>query len=187
MKIQPTVLFVFTALLICPSSAVPAQPLERTLQTVHLGMSPEDFQKAVPSIEMNELYMSLLPGERFFKVREDVLTEGIAEFTGRFYEEKLYKITVEYSQSWFEDEDWDALVRERMEKYGEVPIQEMQIRDGMFQTARWEDSVTVNIIRRQVQLRFKDNALAPKSTIFLVYLDKVLWEKRSKVESGGLF
>ena len=161
--------------------------LERNLQTLHLGMTPQAFQEAVPSDEMKKMYLSLLPGEQFFTVKEEALMEGIVELTGRFFNKKLFKITVGYAQDWYDESSWDALISEYLEKYWEVPLEERMMREGKIQIARWEDSSTVYILRRQVKLRFKESKLINKSTVVRTILDKVLWDKRVKAENDRMF
>jgi hypothetical protein len=170
-----------------PLAADALRPLDRSLQSIRLGMTPEAFGEAVPSVEMEQMYLNLLPGERFLKVKEDVLADGIAQFTGRFYLEQLYKITVEYNENWMDDEAWRDLLQEKMEQHGKVPVEEMPVREGIFQSARWEDDATIYILRRQVRLRFKDKKLVNQTTVFVTYLDKTLWAARSRAETEGLF
>lgn len=160
--------------------------LERSFENLQLGMSAKAFLETVPSVEMRDEYLNLLPDERFFRVKEAARPKGVAQWTAHLYKERLYKISVEYAEGWFDDPAWDSMIRSGNQKYGTAPIDQRQLGEGLMQLARWEDDATVYIIRRQIKPRFQDKKLVKVSTVYITYLDKVLWNERQRAE-GPLF
>ena len=175
-------------ILLCTAAqALAAEPLDRSFQACRLGMSPEELRKAAPVVEMKDFYLSLLPGERFFRVKAESLPEGVRQLSCRIYQDQVFKISVEYEQNWFDDEGWDAMLTDAMERYGKVPLMRKDLRDKIYQNVRWEDSASIYILRRELRLRYKDKKISNRSTLYKVYLDKPLWEKRTKAEMDMLF
>ena len=172
-----------------PLAAKGEEPLGRSFESLRLGMTLKAFQESVPSIESKEIYLNLLSDERFFRVLDDVLPEGVANLTGRFYHGRLYKILVEYQRDWFAEEDWTQLINEQMQRYGKVAIQRKPIRERMLEIARWEDRSSVHIIQREIRMSFKDKKPGSSFifTVFVTYLDNPLWNERIAAETGFLF
>ena len=174
-------------LLCATSQGLAAEPLDRSFQGCRLGMSPEELRQAAPVVEMKDFYLSLLPGERFFRVKGESLPEGVRQLSCRIYQDRVFKISVEYEQNWLDDEGWDAMLADAMERYGKVPLMQKDLREKIYQNVRWEDSSSIYILRRELRLRFKDKKFLNQSTLYKVYLDKPLWEKRTKAEMDMLF
>ena len=172
-----------------PLAAKGEEPLGRSFESLRLGMTLKAFQESVPSIESKEIYLNLLSDERFFRVLDDVLPEGVANLTGRFYHGRLYKILVEYQRDWFAEEDWTQLINEQMQRYGKVAILRKPIRERMLEIARWEDRSSVHIIQREIRMSFKDKKPGSSFifTVFVTYLDNPLWNERIAAETGFLF
>jgi hypothetical protein len=174
-------------LALSPLAAKGEESLDRSFESLRLGMTLEAFQESAPSIESKEIYLNLLSDERFFRVLDDVLPEGVANLTGRFYRGQLYKISVEYQRDWFAEEDWAQLIDGQMQRYGKVAIQKRPLRERMLEIARWEDRSSVYIIQREIRMSFKDKKQGNSFAVFVTYLDKPLWDERISAETRFLF
>jgi hypothetical protein len=167
-----------------PSDA--AEPLDRSFESLKLGMTDEAFLAAAPSVEMRDAYLNLVPDERFFRVKGEALPKGVAELAVHLYRGHLYKIAIAYVENWFDDTAWDSMVESGNRRYGKAQSDQRQLGEGLMQLARWEDKATVYIIRRQMKPRFRDQKFVKQSTVYITYLDKALWDERLRAE-GSLF
>jgi hypothetical protein len=174
-------------LTLSPLAAKGEEPLDRSFESLRLGMTLQAFQESASSIESKEIYLNLLPDERFFRVLDDALPEGVATLAGRFYHGRLYKISVEYQRDWFTEENWTRLIDGQMQRYGKVAIQKKPLRERMLEIARWEDRSSVYILQREVRMSFKENKPGNRFTVFVTYLDKPLWNERITAETEFLF
>ncbi len=184
---HPITILLLLILTLSPLTVKGEEPLDRSFESLRLGMTLQAFQGSVPSIESKEFYLNLLPGERFFKVLDNAVPEGVAALTVRFYQGRLYKILVEYQRDWFVAEDWTQLIDGQMQRYGEVVIQQKPIRERMLEIARWEDRTSIYIIQREIRMSFKEKKMAKSFAVFVTYLDKPLWDKRIAAETQFLF
>ena len=180
----PLLLFV---LILFPSAAPAVEPIDRQFESLRLGMTPQDFQKAFPAQEHRDLYLGLLPGERVFAVTETALPQGVASLTGRFFHDRLYKISVEYARDRFDEEVWKSLVSRQMDRYGRVPVQQQPIGERINEFIRWEDGATVYILQRELRIRFEQKKMVKNFSVFFTYLDKSIWDERLKAEAEYLF
>jgi hypothetical protein len=182
-RIGPVLAVVLLAL---PAGSPAGEPIGRSFESLQLGMTDEAFLAAVPSVEMRDTYLNLLPEERFFRVKSDVLPKGVAELTAHLYKGRLYKIQVAYVEDWFDDAAWNSMVESGNNRYGKAESDQRQLGEGLMQLARWEDKTTVYIIRRQIKPRFRDQKFVKESTVYVTYLDQALWDERLRAE-GSLF
>jgi hypothetical protein len=174
-------------LILFPAVTSAAEPIDRQFESLRLGMTPQDFQKAFSSQEHNDLYLNLLPGERVFAVTETALPKGMMGLTGRFFHDRLYKISVEYTRDGFSEEAWNAMVSRQMERYGRVPVQQQPIGERINEIIRWEDDATVFILQRELRIRFQEKKMVKSFSVLITYLDKAIWEERLKAEAEFLF
>lgn len=185
---RPAIIFVFLFLTVAVFPTHGKEPLDRLFAPLQLGMTLKAFQQAVSSTESREAYLSLLSGERFFKVADEVLPEGLASLSARFYHGRLYKILAAYIPDGLSEENWSEMVDQKMRQYGKIPIQRRPIRERMLEISRWEDDATVYILQREIRMRrFKDKKPGNSFTVSITYLDKPLWDQRVAAESKFLF
>ena len=175
-------IFFLTVLILLPPMVEAGALIERQFGSLVLGMTVEAFRKAAPSLELKEAYLNLLPDERFLSVMDVALPKGVVQLTGRFYRDRLYKISVEYARDGFDEEAWTSMVSRQMERYGKVPIQRQPIGERINEIIRWDDGSTVLILQRELRMRFEQKKLVKSFGVFVTYLDQSVWKERLEAE-----
>jgi hypothetical protein len=175
------------ALLVRPAGA--AEPIDRELVGLRLGMSVQQFAAAAGGTEEHDEFQGLMPGERLFRVDPKKLPDNVKDAGARFYNDQLYKISVEFKKEFSEGRGWDGLIGAASGRYGTIEIKSQPIRNGFQDIARWEDPATAYMVLRQRVMRFKERKMVETGQIVVVLLDRAVWDQRlnDEQEAYSLF
>ncbi len=160
--------------------------IDRTVGSIRLGMTVEEFQKAVKNSEQTGLNPGLIQDERSFEVARESLVPEIRAVGCRFLHGRLYRITVEYREGAFDETRWDALVKKNMERYGKAPIQSQTLGERPIEFIQWDDPKTRLLLQREHRMRFESKQLVKRYGVVMILLDQALWSERQEAE-GSLF
>lgn len=173
-----------------PSAAVSAGPLtapiDRTVGSIRLGMTVEEFQKAVKNSEQTGMNPGLIEDERSFEVARESLVQEIRAVGGRFLHGRLYRITVEYREGAFDETRWDALVTKNRERYGKAQIRKQSLGSRPVEFIQWDDPQTRLLLQREHRMRFESKQAVKQYGVVMILMDLALWNERQEAE-GSLF
>lgn len=161
-------------------------PIDRTTGSVRLGMTVEEFQKAVKSTEQTGMNPGLIEDERSFEVARESLPAEIRVMGCRFLHGRLYRITVEYREDVFDEARWNDLVKKKMERYGKVPIESKTMGERPVEIIQWDDPKTRLVLQREHRMRFESKQFVKRYGVLMILLDQALWNERQEAE-GSLF
>jgi len=162
------------------------EPIDRKAGPVRLGMTVEEFQKAVKSSEQTRENPGLIEDERSFEIARESLPQEIRGMGCRFLHGRLYRATVEYREGYFDEARWDDWVKKNMERYGKVPVESKTLGERPFEFAQWDDPQTRLILQREHRIRFESKQLVKQYGVVMILLDQALWKERQEAE-GSLF
>jgi hypothetical protein len=171
---------VFVAVSLVPVSA--GEPIERSFAKLKLGMTIEDFSKQYPAQERTDTFLNLASGERFFEVSGVKFPENVAALVGKFLNNRLYRISAEYTKEFADRTSWEALLTKTAKKYGHVAVQSGSQGEKVVEVARWDDGTTTMILQREGKPRFESQKLKMVFTFSVAYLDDALWNERLAME-----
>jgi hypothetical protein len=157
-------------------------PIERSFGKLNLGMTIEEFSKQYSAKERTDHFLNLAKGERFFEVSAAKLPKDVAALVAKFLNNRLYRISAEYSQEFSERTRWESLLTETAQKYGKVGVQSSSQGEKIVEIARWDDGKTTLLLQRTRKIRFESKKMKPTSTISVVYLDNAIWNERLAME-----
>ena len=163
-----------------------ADPIDRAAGPVRLGMTVAEFQKAVKGSEQTGENPGLIEDERSFEVLRESLPREIRVMGCRFLHGRLYRVTVEYREGFFDEARWDNLVKKDMERYGKVPVQSKSLGEHPFEFVQWDDPQTRLVLQRELRMRFESKQLVKQYNVVMILLDQALWNERQEAE-GSLF
>lgn len=163
-----------------------AAPIDRAIGSVRLGMTVEAFQKAVTSSEQTGSNPGLIEDERSFEVRRESRGPEIRLMGCRFLHGRLYRITAEYREGFFDEARWDELLKTNMERYGKAPVESKTLGERPFEFVQWDDSQTRLVLQRELRMRFESKQLVKRFGVVVILLDQALWKERQEAE-GSLF
>jgi hypothetical protein len=163
-----------------------ADPIDRKAGPVRLGMTVEEFQKAVKSSEQTGENPGLIEDEQSFEVLRESLPPEIRVMGCRFLHGRLYRVTVEYRPGYFDEARWDDWIKKNMERYGKVPIESKTLGERPFEFVQWDDSQTRLVLQREHRMRFESKRLVKQYNVVMILLDQALWKERQEAE-GSLF
>jgi len=175
------------AVLFVPAQASPpvnraSVPIERSFEKLHLGMTLEAFSKQYPAEERKDAFLNLAPGERLFEVSAAKLPKDVAALVAKFLNNRLYRISAEYTKEFAERTGWEVLLTETAQKYGEVGVQSSSQGERIVEIARWDDGTTTLILQRTGKIRFESKKIKPTYTFSVVCLDDAIWKERLAME-----
>lgn len=157
-------------------------PIERSFAKLKLGMTIEAFLKQYPAQERTDPFLNLAPGERFFEIKENSLPKNVAALAAKFLNNRLYRLSLEYTKEFAEQTSWEALLTKTAQKYGKVVVQSSSQGEKVVEIARWDDGTTTLILQREGKPRFESKKFKTVFTISVVYLDDALWNERLALE-----
>jgi len=157
-------------------------PIERSFAKLTLGMTIEDFSKQYPAKERTDLFLGLGSGERFFEVSGAKLPKDVSALAVKFLNNRLYRISAEYTKEFAERTGWETLLTKTARKYGKVTVQATTEGDKRIEIARWDDGTTTLILQREGKARFESKKFKTVFTFSVVYLDDALWNERLAME-----
>lgn len=164
-----------------------ADPIDRRAGPVRLGMTIGEFQKAVKSGEQTGENPGLIEDERSFEVARESLPQEIRGMGCRFLHGRLYRVTVEYREGYFDEARWVDWIKKNMERYGKVPIESKTLGERPFEFVQWDDSQTRMVLQRELRMRFESKQLVKQYyNVVMILLDQALWKERQEAE-GSLF
>ncbi len=163
-----------------------ASPIDRTVGLIRLGMTVEEFQKAVQSNEQTGMNPGLIGDERSFEIARDALAPEIRVMGCRFLHGRLYRITVEYREKSFDQTRWDDRVKKNMERYGKAPIQSQTLGEHPLEFIQWDDPKTRLLLQREHRMGFESKQIVKQYSVVMILLDLALWNERQEAE-GSLF
>lgn len=161
-------------------------PIDRSAGPVRLGMTVEEFQAAVGNTEQTKMNPGLIKDERSFEVKKGSLPEGVRSIGCRFLNDRLYRITVDYREGFFDEHRWDEVINQKMERYGEVPIRARRLSKYPTETIEWDDPETRLVIQREQRLRIESRKMVTRYNVLMVLLDQATWQERSEIK-GPIF
>jgi hypothetical protein len=168
------------------TKSLAGEPIDRKAGPVRLGMSVEEFQKAVKSSEQTGENPGLIEDERSFEVARESLPQEIRGLGCRFLHDRLYRVTVEYREGYFDEARWDDWIKKNMERYGKVPIESKTLGERPFEFVQWDDPHTRLVLQREHRMRFESKQLVKQYNVVTILLDQALWKERQEAE-GSLF
>ncbi len=157
-------------------------PIERSFAKLKLGMTIEAFTKQYPAQERTDSFLNLVSGERFFEISAAKLPKDVAALACKFLNNRLYRISVEYTKEFAERTSWEALLTKTAKKYGKVTVQANTEGDKHIEIARWDDGTTTLILQQEGKARFESKKFKTVFTFSVVYLDDALWNERLAME-----
>ena len=157
-------------------------PIERSFAKLKLGMTIEAFSKQYSAQERTDPFLNLASGERFFEVSTAALPKDVAALACKFLNNRLYRISVEYTKEYAERVNWEDWLAETAKKYGKVTVQSNAERNKRIEIARWDDGITTLILQRVEQVSFESKKLKEEFTFSVAYLDDALWKERLAME-----
>jgi hypothetical protein len=163
-----------------------ADSIDRKAGPVRLGMTVGEFQKSVKSSEQTGENPGLIEDERSFEVARESLPQEIRAMGCRFLHGRLYRVTVEYREGYFDEARWDDWVKKNMERYGKVPIESKTLGERPFEFVQWDDPQTRLVLQREHRMRFESKQLVKQYNVLMILLDQALWKERQEAE-GSLF
>jgi hypothetical protein len=163
-----------------------AAPIDRAIGPVRLGMTVEAFQKAVESREQTGSNPGLIEDERSFEVRRESRGPEIRLMGCRFLHGRLYRITAEYREGFFDEARWDELLKTNMKRYGKAPVESRTLGERPFEFVQWDDPKTRLVLQRELRMRFESKQLVKRFGVIVILLDQALWNERQEAE-GSLF
>jgi len=166
--------------------ATRAPAIDRTVGLIRLGMTVEEFQKAVQSSEQTGMNPGLIEDERSFEIARDSLAPEIRVMGCRFLHGRLYRITVEYRENSFDQARWDERVNKNMERYGKVPVQSQRLGERPVEFIQWDDPNTRLLLQREHRMGFESKQVVKKFSVSMILMDLALWNERQEAE-GSLF
>jgi hypothetical protein len=161
-------------------------PIDRAIGPVRLGMTVEAFQKSVKSSEQTGSNPGLIEGERSFEVSRESRGPEIRLMGCRFLHGRLYRITAEYREGFFDEARWDGLLKTNMERYGKAPVESKTLGEHPFEFVQWDDPQTRLVLQREHRMRFESKQLVKRFRVVIILLDQALWNERQEAE-GSLF
>ena len=161
-------------------------PIDRTVGPIRLGMTVEEFQKAVKSSDQTGMNPGLIEDERSFEVARESLVQEIRAMGCRFLHGRLYRITVEYREGAFDERRWDALVTKNRERYGKAQIRKQSLGSRPVEFIQWDDPKTRLLLQREHRMRFESKQAVKRYGVVMILMDQVLWNERQEAE-GSLF
>ena len=161
-------------------------PIDRTVGLIRLGMTVEEFQKAVQSSEQTGMNPGLIEDERSFEVARESLVPEIRAVGCRFLHGRLYRITVEYREGAFDETRWDAVVEKNSEQYGKAPIRKQSLGSRPVEFIQWDDPKTRLLLQREHRMRFESKQAVKRYGVVMILMDQALWNERQEAE-GSLF
>ncbi|MBI3995964.1 MAG: hypothetical protein HY349_08315 [Nitrospirae bacterium] len=167
-------------------ATTPVVPIDRRVDAIHLGMTVEEFQKAVKSSEQTGMNPGLIENERSFEITRESLIPEIRVMGCRFLHDRLYRVTVEYREGAFDEIRWDGLVKKNMERYGKVPVRSRALGERPIEYIEWDDPDTRLVLQREHRMRFESKQVVKKYSVLMILLDQVLWNERQEAE-GSVF
>jgi hypothetical protein len=162
--------------------ATRAPTIDRTVGLIRLGMTVEEFQKAVQSSEQTGMNPGLIEDERSFEIARDSLAPDIRVMGCRFLHGRLYRITVEYRENSFDQTQWDDRVKKNMERYGKVPVQSQRLGERPVEFIQWDDSNTRLLLQREHRMGFESKQIVKRYSVVMILLDQALWNERQEAE-----
>ena len=163
-----------------------APTIDRTVGLIRLGMTVEEFQKAVQSSEQTGMNPGLIEDERSFEVARESLVPEIRAVGCRFLHGRLYRITVEYREGAFDETRWDAVVEKNSEQYGKAPIRKQSLGSRPVEFIQWDDPKTRLLFQREHRMRFESKQAVKRYGVVMILMDQALWNERQEAE-GSLF
>lgn len=171
-------------------SATETIPIDRAISllrgSIRLGMTVEEFQKAVKSSDQTGMNPGLIEDERSFEVARESLVQEIRAMGCRFLHGRLYRITVEYREGAFDESRWDALVTKNRERYGKAQIRKQSLGSRPVEFIQWDDPKTRLLLQREHRMRFESKQAVKRYGVVMILMDQVLWNERQEAE-GSLF
>ena len=168
-----------------PNREAPAAvPIDRAIGPVRLGMTVEAFQKAVKSSEQTGSNPGLIEDERSFEVRRESRGPEISLMGCRFLHGRLYRITAEYREGFFDEARWDGLLKGNMERYGTAPVESKTLGERPFEFVQWDDPKTRLVLQREFRMRFESQQLVKRYRVVIILLDQALWNERLEAEGS---
>lgn len=157
-------------------------PIERSFAKLRLGMTIEAFLKQYQAKERTDPFLNLVPDERLFEVSTASLPKDVAALVAKFLNNRLYRISAEYTKEFAEQTSWEALLTKTAQKYGKVTVQSGSQGEKVVEIARWDDGTTTLILQREGKPRFESKKFKTVFTFSVVYLDDALWNERLAME-----
>jgi len=147
-------------------------------------MTLEAFSKLYAARERTDLFLDLAPGELFCEVRDATVPKDGAALVAKFLNNRLYRISAEYTKEFAERTRWEDLLTETAKKHGEVAVQSSTQGEKLVEIARWDDRTTTLILQRTGKVRFesKNQKIKPTYTYSIVYMDDEIWKERLAME-----
>ncbi len=186
-RIRNALLLILVAIA-APVSA--AEPLVRALYGLRLGMNVAAFLATQRAVEQNEEFQGLIPGERLFQLDRQRLPPDVANIGCRFFNDQLFKISVQYTKE-FSETGWDRLLPEATTRYGKGEVQQRAIPGPRREVkvlqdlARWEDPSTVHILVQETESSFRQQKIVHRRDVTAIYMDRALWAARGAAEEGA--
>jgi hypothetical protein len=176
--------FILAVLFVSVPAGLAGVPVERSFKKLDLGMMLEAFSKLYPARERTDLFLNLAPGERFLEVNDANLPKDVAALVAKFLNNRLYRISAEYTKEFAERTRWEDLLTETAKKHGEVAVQSSIQGEKIVEIARWDDGTTTLILQRTGKVRFesKNQKIKPTYTFSIVYMDDEIWKERLTME-----
>jgi hypothetical protein len=183
-------IFLSAVLLILASADQPngpaGAPVERSFFHLALGMTIEDFSKQYESQERTDPFYNLAQGERLFEVKAGSLPKDIAALVAKFLNNRLYRISAEYTKEFSEQTSWEAWLTKMSKKYGKVTVQAKAEGEKRIEIARWDDGTTTLLFQRETRMKLESKKFKTAYTFSILYLDDAIWNERLAME-GQLF
>ena len=161
-------------------------PIDRAVGLIRLGMTVEEFKKAVQSSEQTGMNPGLIEDERSFEVARESLVPEIRAVGCRFLHGRLYRITVGYREGAFDEPRWDAVVTKNRERYGKAQIRKQALGSRPVEFIQWDDPKTRLLLQREHRMRFESEQAVKRYGVVMILMDQALWNERQEAE-GSLF
>jgi len=168
------------------SPGLVAGPIDRAVGSIRLGMTVEEFQKAVKSVDQTAMNPGLIEDERSFEILQDSLAPEVRVIGCRFLHGRLYRIAVEYREKYFDQARWDDRLKENMGRYGKVPVRRQTLGEHPVEFIQWDDSKTRLLLQREQRMGFESKQFVQRFSVVMILLDLPLWNERQEAE-GSLF
>lgn len=179
-------IFLSAVLLVPASSDQPkgpaGVPVERSFFHLTLGMTMEDFSKRYESQERTDPFYNLAQGERLFEVKAGSLPKEVSALVAKFLNNRLYRISAEYTKEFAEQTSWEALLTKMAKKYGEVTVQANAEGEKRIEIARWDDGTTTLLLQRETKMKLESKKFKAAYTFSILYLDDAIWNERLAME-----
>jgi hypothetical protein len=157
-------------------------PIERNFAQLMLGMTIEDFSKQFEALERTDPFFNLAQGERLFEVKSGSLPKDAAAVAAKFLNNRLYRISAEYTNEFAERTSWEALLTKMAKKYGKVAVQANSEGEKRVEIARWDDGTTTLILQMEMRMKLESKKFKTVYAFSTVYLDDAIWNERMAME-----